>query len=263
MTSAPDRREVEVVRRLVQQQQLRGRFGQHQRGERGAEAFAAGERARPLVGAGALEQEAGEPGPDALGRAGAKRATFSTTRQRRRRAPPAAGAGPNGTAPTCACRGSSPATVAAAWSCPTPLGPTSAIRSGPRTSRSTARRYADEIRRVSTARPGARRCAAGRRGSRRRRGPRLGLVEPVPRRPRAVPSCMLAVLARRYLRGLLLARPATIFGSRRCALLFAVAPPRASLPLGLGQFALLAPYVGLGDPQHPLGRLLLDRDRSS
>ena len=58
------RRQVEVVGRLVEQQQLRCRVGEQQRRQGGAEPLAAGQGADRLVGGGAAEQEAGQLGAD-------------------------------------------------------------------------------------------------------------------------------------------------------------------------------------------------------
>ena len=58
------RRQVEVVRRFVEQQQLRGGVGQQQGGQRRAEQLATGERADRLVGSGTAEQEPRQLGAD-------------------------------------------------------------------------------------------------------------------------------------------------------------------------------------------------------
>lgn len=60
----PHAGQVEVVRRLVQQKQLRGGGGEHRRREGGPEAFAARQGARRLLRAGPLEEEPGELGAD-------------------------------------------------------------------------------------------------------------------------------------------------------------------------------------------------------
>ena len=77
----PDRGHVQVVGRLVEQQQLRRRVGEQQRGEHGAEPLAAGQRPRHLVRPRAAEQEPGQPRPDLVDRRarGATARTFSTT----------------------------------------------------------------------------------------------------------------------------------------------------------------------------------------
>jgi hypothetical protein len=66
----PRRRHVQVVRRLVEQQQLRRGLGEQQRREHRAEPLAAGQRPGDLVRPRPAEQEPGQPGPHLVDRGG-------------------------------------------------------------------------------------------------------------------------------------------------------------------------------------------------
>ena len=69
----PDRRHVQVVGRLVEQQQLGRGLGEQQGREDGTEPLAAGQRAGPPVGPLAAEQEPGQARPDLVHRRGRSR----------------------------------------------------------------------------------------------------------------------------------------------------------------------------------------------